>query len=126
LPIKVTLLSPSFIVSFPPQCGLRARDSTPASPSRKARLAARRGVDAPHGRVFGRGRTRLRAPQRFSAMLGCVAKVRADLLLVERGLAAGRERARALILAGRVFSGERRVDKAGEALVRDAPLHVRG
>jgi len=59
-------------------------------------------------------------------MLGCVAKVRADLLLVERGLAAGRERARALILAGRVFSGERRVDKAGEALVRDAPLHVRG
>lgn len=53
-------------------------------------------------------------------------KTRADLLLVERGLVESRERARALILAGRVFSGEVRVDKAGERLLSDAPLEIRG
>ncbi len=53
-------------------------------------------------------------------------KVRADLLLHERGLAETREKARALILAGKVFSGERRVEKAGEKLASDAPLEVRG
>lgn len=53
-------------------------------------------------------------------------KVRADVLLHERGLAPSRTRAQALILAGRVFSGERRVDKAGDKLAPDAPLEVRG
>ncbi len=53
-------------------------------------------------------------------------KVRVDLLLFERGLAERRERARALVLAGKVFSGERRVDKAGDKLPEDAPLEVRG
>jgi len=53
-------------------------------------------------------------------------KSRADVLLVERGLAPSRERARALVLAGKVFSGERRIDKAGDQLVVDAPLSVRG
>ncbi len=51
---------------------------------------------------------------------------RADLLLVERGLAESRSRARALVMAGLVFTGERRVEKPGEALSRDAPLTVRG
>jgi 23S rRNA (cytidine1920-2'-O)/16S rRNA (cytidine1409-2'-O)-methyltransferase len=51
---------------------------------------------------------------------------RADQLLVERGLAESRSRAQALILAGKVFSGERRVGKAGDALASDAPLEVRG
>ena len=51
---------------------------------------------------------------------------RADLLLVERGLVPSRERARALILAGRVFRGEQRVDKAGEQLAEDVALEVRG
>lgn len=51
---------------------------------------------------------------------------RADLLLVERALAESRSRAQALILAGQVFSGERRVDKAGEVLAADADLRVRG
>lgn len=37
-----------------------------------------------------------------------------------------RARAQALILAGKVFSGDRRVDKAGEKLGPDAPLEVRG
>jgi 23S rRNA (cytidine1920-2'-O)/16S rRNA (cytidine1409-2'-O)-methyltransferase len=53
-------------------------------------------------------------------------KTRADLLLVQRGIVASRERARALILAGKVFSGERRVEKAGEQLSDDASLEVRG
>lgn len=53
-------------------------------------------------------------------------KVRADVLLVERALAASRAQAQALILAGRVFSGERRVEKAGETLREDADLSVRG
>jgi 23S rRNA (cytidine1920-2'-O)/16S rRNA (cytidine1409-2'-O)-methyltransferase len=54
------------------------------------------------------------------------AKQRADLLLVELGLAQSRERARALILAGQVFAGDRRVDKAGELLPAGAQLRVRG
>ncbi len=53
-------------------------------------------------------------------------KARADQLLVDRGLAESRARAQALILAGLVFSGERKVDKAGQALAADAPLEVRG
>jgi len=53
-------------------------------------------------------------------------KERADLLLVSRGLAPSRERARALILGGKVFSAERRVDKAGDRLDIEAPLEVRG
>ncbi len=47
-------------------------------------------------------------------------------MLAERGLAPSRTRAQALILAGRVFSGERRVDKAGDKLDAEAPLEVRG
>jgi 23S rRNA (cytidine1920-2'-O)/16S rRNA (cytidine1409-2'-O)-methyltransferase len=54
------------------------------------------------------------------------AKLRADRLLAERGLVETRERARALILAGKVFSGERRIDKAGDNVALDAPLEVRG
>jgi 23S rRNA (cytidine1920-2'-O)/16S rRNA (cytidine1409-2'-O)-methyltransferase len=51
-------------------------------------------------------------------------RVRADTLLVELGLAESRERAQALILAGAVYSGARRVDKAGDRLPSDAPLRV--
>lgn len=53
-------------------------------------------------------------------------KERADVLLVARGLAESRARAQALILAGQVFSGERRIEKAGAELAFDAPLSVRG
>src|SRR3546814_14061441 len=53
-------------------------------------------------------------------------RVRADQLLVERGLVESRARAQALILAGLVFSGEARVQKAGQMLAADAPLEVRG
>jgi 23S rRNA (cytidine1920-2'-O)/16S rRNA (cytidine1409-2'-O)-methyltransferase len=51
---------------------------------------------------------------------------RADLLLVERGLAETRSRAAALILAGKVFSGERRIAKAGDLLADETPLELRG
>jgi 23S rRNA (cytidine1920-2'-O)/16S rRNA (cytidine1409-2'-O)-methyltransferase len=53
-------------------------------------------------------------------------KTRTDQLLVDRGLAESRAKAQALILAGLVFSGERKIDKAGQALAGDAPLEVRG
>ncbi|TVQ28968.1 MAG: TlyA family RNA methyltransferase [Geminicoccaceae bacterium] len=50
---------------------------------------------------------------------------RVDQLLVERGLAESRSRAQALVLAGEVFSGERRLDKPGTAIDRSLPLEVR-
>src|SRR3984957_9577318 len=53
-------------------------------------------------------------------------RIRADQLLVDRGLVASRARAQALILAGKVFSGERRITKAGDALAPDAALAIRG
>jgi 23S rRNA (cytidine1920-2'-O)/16S rRNA (cytidine1409-2'-O)-methyltransferase len=51
---------------------------------------------------------------------------RVDKLLVERGLAPSRTRAQALVMAGVVISGERRVEKPSETLPTDAPLRVRG
>ena len=53
-------------------------------------------------------------------------KKRADLVMVERGLADSRSRAAALILAGKVFSGERRIEKAGELVAEGAALELRG
>ena len=53
-------------------------------------------------------------------------KLRADVLLVERELATSRTQAQALILSGRVFSGERRIDKSGETLLSDAELSGAG
>lgn len=53
-------------------------------------------------------------------------KSRADQLLVDRGLAESRARAQALIMAGLVFVGERKIDKPGQALAADAALEVRG
>jgi 23S rRNA (cytidine1920-2'-O)/16S rRNA (cytidine1409-2'-O)-methyltransferase len=52
-------------------------------------------------------------------------KQRLDQLLVDRGLAASRAKAQALILAGQVFSGERRLDKPGQAVPAATELEVR-
>jgi 23S rRNA (cytidine1920-2'-O)/16S rRNA (cytidine1409-2'-O)-methyltransferase len=52
------------------------------------------------------------------------ARARADIALVEQGLAASREKARALILAGEVLEGDRPVAKAGELVA--GPLRLRG
>ncbi|MBI3515259.1 MAG: TlyA family RNA methyltransferase [Proteobacteria bacterium] len=51
---------------------------------------------------------------------------RADLLMVERALAPTRARAQALILAGKLFAGEARVDKPGQLLPDDVALALRG
>lgn len=59
-------------------------------------------------------------------MPGSKTKQRADLLLVQLGLVESRQRAQALILAGKVSVGDRRVDKAGERLPVDAPIQLRG
>jgi 23S rRNA (cytidine1920-2'-O)/16S rRNA (cytidine1409-2'-O)-methyltransferase len=53
-------------------------------------------------------------------------KQRADVLLVEQGLAPTRARAQALLLAGRVYWGERCIDKSGLQLPAEARLQVRG
>ncbi len=55
-----------------------------------------------------------------------MAKARADQMLVDRGLAESRTRAQALIMAGLVFVGDRKVDKPGQALPDDAILDLRG
>lgn len=66
------------------------------------------------------------APGRPASGAVVTATVRADQLLADRGLAESRTRAQALILAGLVFTGDRRVDKAGQPLAPDAPLTVKG
>jgi 23S rRNA (cytidine1920-2'-O)/16S rRNA (cytidine1409-2'-O)-methyltransferase len=53
-------------------------------------------------------------------------KQRADQLLLARGLVESRSKAQALILAGKVFSGERRVAKSGDMLAETVALEVRG
>ncbi len=55
-----------------------------------------------------------------------MSKARADLLLVSQGLAESRTRAQALILAGNVFVGDRRVAKAGDLVAEEAVLSVKG
>src|SRR6187402_924068 len=57
---------------------------------------------------------------------GAMARIRADQLLVDRGLVESRTRAQSLILAGLVYVGERKLAKAGEQLAPDAILDVRG
>jgi 23S rRNA (cytidine1920-2'-O)/16S rRNA (cytidine1409-2'-O)-methyltransferase len=52
-------------------------------------------------------------------------KRRADVLLLELGLAPSRARARALLMAGQVYLGEQRVDKPGQLLPEEARLTVR-
>jgi 23S rRNA (cytidine1920-2'-O)/16S rRNA (cytidine1409-2'-O)-methyltransferase len=54
------------------------------------------------------------------------AGIRADQLLVDRGLVESRARGQALILAGLVFVGERKIEKAGQSLPADAAIAVRG
>ena len=54
------------------------------------------------------------------------AKTRLDLLLVERALVPSRERARALILAGRVLVNEQKLDKPGTSVAQDAPIRLLG
>ena len=54
------------------------------------------------------------------------AKVRLDKLLVERGLISSRERARALVLAGRVLVNDQKVEKAGAEIDPGADVQILG
>jgi 23S rRNA (cytidine1920-2'-O)/16S rRNA (cytidine1409-2'-O)-methyltransferase len=53
-------------------------------------------------------------------------KRRIDQLLVERGEAESRARAQALVMAGLVFAGERRIEKPGQQVAADIAIEVRG
>ena len=55
-----------------------------------------------------------------------MAKKRLDVLLVEQGLAESRQKAQAIIMAGQVFIGDKRYDKAGAAVDENETLAVRG
>ncbi len=52
-------------------------------------------------------------------------KIRLDQLLVERGLAESRSRAQSLVMAGKVFSGQARLDKPGQSLAADTQVELR-
>jgi 23S rRNA (cytidine1920-2'-O)/16S rRNA (cytidine1409-2'-O)-methyltransferase len=52
--------------------------------------------------------------------------MRLDKLLVERGLFPSRERAQAMILAGRVLVNEQKLEKAGASVEKDASIRVLG
>jgi len=58
--------------------------------------------------------------------LSLAGKLRIDLLLVERGFVQSRERARALILAGRVLANEQKVDKPGATVPQDSAIRLLG
>jgi len=55
-----------------------------------------------------------------------ILKLRLDKLLVDRGHAASRERAQALIIAGKVLVNEQKVEKAGAQVVPDAVVRLLG
>ena len=55
-----------------------------------------------------------------------MAKIRIDQLLVDRGLVESRTRAQALVMAGLVFAGDRKIEKAGQGVAPDSAVEVRG
>src|SRR3546814_15585354 len=60
------------------------------------------------------------------ALTSSMPKTRIDQMLVDRGLAESRTRAQALAMAGLVFVGERKNEKAGQQVAADAAIQVRG
>ncbi len=69
--------------------------------------------------------TRDRSAPDYSGMAK-PAKKRLDVLLVERGLVESQSRAQALVMAGKVYSGEQKLEKSGQPLTEDTALEVRG
>ena len=55
-----------------------------------------------------------------------MAKQRIDQMLVDRGLVESRSKAQAMIMAGQVYCGDRRLDKPGMTLSEDCALAVKG
>jgi len=72
--------------------------------------------------------TFLSAPVRdvWNVRLSATVKVRIDKLLVDRGLVPSRERAQALILAGRVLVGEQKISKSGTNVEAEAAVRIIG
>jgi 23S rRNA (cytidine1920-2'-O)/16S rRNA (cytidine1409-2'-O)-methyltransferase len=74
-------------------------------------------------RGVGRGLAARGAVQRFWFP---TLKIRLDKLLVERGVAGSRERAQALILAGKVLVNEQKMEKAGAQVESEAAVRLLG
>jgi len=55
-----------------------------------------------------------------------MAKQRLDIVLVEKGLAASREKAKALIMAGQVLVDNKKIDKAGTEINPELPIRLLG
>ena len=55
-----------------------------------------------------------------------MAKQRLDILLVEKGLAGSRERAKRMIMAGEVLVDNQKVDKAGATVKPEAEIRLLG
>src|ERR1022692_5175328 len=53
-------------------------------------------------------------------------KVRLDKLILQRGLAPSRERAQALVLAGRVLVNEQKIEKSGASVDHEAAIRILG
>lgn len=60
------------------------------------------------------------------SIMRAMSKIRLDQLLVDRGLAESRSRAQAVIMAGLVYTGEKRLDKPGVAVAEDIAIDLRG
>jgi 23S rRNA (cytidine1920-2'-O)/16S rRNA (cytidine1409-2'-O)-methyltransferase len=58
--------------------------------------------------------------------MSSTARIRIDSLMVQKGLVPSRERARALILAGRVLVSEQKVEKPGMAFTEEVPIRILG
>lgn len=54
-----------------------------------------------------------------------MSKIRADLLIVEKGLVSSREKAKRIIMEGKAFVGTNRIDKAGQLLEPDSDIHIK-
>lgn len=57
---------------------------------------------------------------------GKAVKVRLDQILVDRGLVESKSRGQSLIMAGKVYVGDQKVDKPGTKIAEDKPVEVRG
>ena len=55
-----------------------------------------------------------------------MAKERVDIALARKGLAPSREKARLLIMAGKVYIGSERVTKSDKKIEEDVSIEVRG
>lgn len=54
-----------------------------------------------------------------------MSKLRADLLLVEKGLETSRERAKALIMSGLVFANGTKIDKPGDEVDKESEIYIK-